>query len=150
VLQQERLSAIVENSDGANISKDLNGIIRWNRGAERIFGYAPGEIIGRHISTLAVPERIDEIPDILSHLGRGERVDHYQSKRKTKDGRVLTISLTVSPTRLFRMAQARAGSPQSFSANRTGKDDPANTGQAARRCAIEFKCAGCCIQKGVL
>jgi len=97
---QERLSAIVENSDDAIISKDLNGIIRsWNRGAERIFGYTPEEIIGRHISTLAVPERIDEIPDILSHLARGERVDHYQTKRQTKDGKVLTISLTVSPVR---------------------------------------------------
>jgi PAS domain S-box-containing protein len=97
---QERLSAIVENSDDAIISKDLNGIIRsWNRGAERIFGYTPEEIIGRHISTLAVPERIDEIPDILSHLARGERVDHYRTKRKTKEGKVLTISLTVSPVR---------------------------------------------------
>ena len=97
---QERLSAIVENSDDAIISKDLNGIIRsWNRGAERIFGYTPEEIIGRHISTLAVPERIDEIPDILSHLARGERVDHYETKRQTKDGKVLTISLTVSPVR---------------------------------------------------
>ena len=97
---QERLSAIVENSDDAIISKDLNGIIRsWNRGAERIFGYTPEEIIGRHISTLAVPERIDEIPNILSHLARGERVDHYQTKRQTKDGKVLTISLTVSPVR---------------------------------------------------
>lgn len=97
---QERLSAIVENSDDAIISKDLNGIIRsWNRGAERIFGYTPEEIIGRHISTLAVPERIDEIPDILSHLARGERLDHYQTKRQTKDGKVLTISLTVSPVR---------------------------------------------------
>ena len=97
---QQRLSAIVESSDDAIISKDMNGIIRsWNRGAERIFGYTPEEIIGRHISTLAVPERIDEIPDILARLAQGERVDHYQTKRQTKDGRVLTISLTVSPIR---------------------------------------------------
>ena len=97
---QQRLSAIVESSDDAIISKDMNGIIRsWNRGAERIFGYTPEEIIGQHISTLAVPERVDEIPDILARLAQGERVDHYQTKRKTKDGRVLTISLTVSPIR---------------------------------------------------
>ena len=97
---QQRLSAIVESSDDAIISKDMNGIIRsWNRGAERIFGYTPEEIIGRHISTLAVPERVDEIPDILARLAQGERVDHYQTKRQTKDGRVLTISLTVSPIR---------------------------------------------------
>ena len=97
---QQRLSAIVESSDDAIISKDMNGIIRsWNQGAERIFGYRPEEIIGRHISTLAVPERIDEIPDILGRLAKGERVDHYQTKRKTKHGKVLTISLTVSPIR---------------------------------------------------
>ncbi len=97
---QQRLSAIVESSDDAIISKDMNGIVRsWNRGAERIFGYKPEEIIGRHISTLAVPERVDEIPDILARLAQGERVDHYQTKRQTKDGRVLTISLTVSPIR---------------------------------------------------
>ncbi len=97
---QEKLSAIVESSDDAIISKDLNGIIRsWNRGAQRIFGYTEEEIIGQHISTLAVPDRIDEFPDILGRLARGERIDHYQTKRKTKDGRVLTISLTVSPLR---------------------------------------------------
>jgi hypothetical protein len=97
---QERLAAIVESSDDAIISKDLNGIIQsWNRGAERIFGYKADEIIGKHISTLAAPEVIDEIPDILSRIARGERVDHYQTKRKTKDGRILTLSLTVSPIR---------------------------------------------------
>ena len=97
---RERLASIVESSADAIISKDLNGIIRsWNRGAERIFGYTPGEIIGRNISTLAVPERIDEFPDILARLARGERVDHNQTKRKTKDGRVLTLSITVSPLR---------------------------------------------------
>jgi PAS domain S-box-containing protein len=95
---QQRLGAIVESSDDAIIAKDLNGFIRsWNRGAERIFGYTADEVIGQHISILAAPDRIDEIPDILSRLRRGERVDHYKTKRKTKDGRILTISLTVSP-----------------------------------------------------
>jgi PAS domain S-box-containing protein len=97
---QERLAAIVESSDDAIISKDLNGIIRsWNRGAERIFGYQADEIIGKHISMLAAPEVIDEIPDILKRIARGERVDHYKTKRKTKDGRILTLSLTISPIR---------------------------------------------------
>jgi PAS domain S-box-containing protein len=97
---QERLAAIVESSDDAIIGKDLNGIIQsWNRGAERIFGYQAHEIIGKHISTLAAPEVIDEIPGILKRIARGERVDHYQTKRKTKDGRILTLSLTVSPIR---------------------------------------------------
>ncbi len=97
---QEHLAAIVESSDDAIISKDLNGIIRsWNRGAERIFGYTADEIIGKHISTLAAPERIEEIPDILARISRGERIDHYKTRRKTKDGRILSISLTVSPVR---------------------------------------------------
>ncbi|HEX4594997.1 MAG TPA: PAS domain S-box protein [Bryobacteraceae bacterium] len=97
---RERLAAIVESSDDAIISKSLSGIIQtWNRGAERIFGYKSEEIIGKHISTLAAPETVDEIPDILQRIARGERVDHYQTKRKTKDGRILTVSLTVSPIR---------------------------------------------------
>ncbi len=97
---QEHLAAIIESSDDAIISKDLNGIIRtWNRSAERIFGYTAEEAVGRHISMLAVPERIDEIPNILERISRGDRIDHYQTKRKTKDGRVLSISLTVSPIR---------------------------------------------------
>ncbi len=97
---QERMAAIVESSDDAIISKDLNGIIRsWNPGAERIFGYAADEIVGQHISTIAAPDRIDEIPGILERIKRGERVDHYETKRKTKDGRILTVSLTISPIR---------------------------------------------------
>lgn len=96
----ERLAAIVESSDDAIISKDLQGYIRtWNKGAERIFGYTSDEIIGRHISILAAPDRVDEIPNILDRIRRGERVDHYQTKRKTKSGRILTVSLTVSPIR---------------------------------------------------
>ena len=95
---QQRLGAIVESSDDAIIAKDLNGVIlSWNRAAERIFGYTADEVIGQHISILAAPDRIDEIPDILSRLRRGERVDHYKTKRKTKDGKILTVSLTVSP-----------------------------------------------------
>lgn len=97
---QARLAAIVESSDDAIISKDLNGIIQsWNRGAERLFGYTPEEAIGRHISMIAAPEVVDEIPNILARIARGERIDHYQTKRKTKDGRILSVSLTVSPIR---------------------------------------------------
>uniref|UniRef100_Q01UA9 histidine kinase n=1 Tax=Solibacter usitatus (strain Ellin6076) TaxID=234267 RepID=Q01UA9_SOLUE len=97
---QERMAAIVESSDDAILSKDLNGIIQsWNRGAERIFGYKADEIVGKHISTLAAPDAVDEIPNILDRLRRGERVDHYQTRRMTKDGRILTVSLTVSPIR---------------------------------------------------
>lgn len=97
---QEHLAAIVECSDDPIISKDLSGVIRtWNRAAERIFGYTAEEAVGQHISMLAAPDRVDEIPDILLRISRGERVDHYRTLRKTKDGRILSISLTVSPVR---------------------------------------------------
>jgi PAS domain S-box-containing protein len=97
---RDHLAAIVESSDDAIVGKDLNGIIRsWNRGAERIFGYSAEEIIGQHISILAPAEVADDIPRILGRIARGERVEHYQTKRKTKDGRILTVSLTVSPVR---------------------------------------------------
>src|SRR5919106_1408082 len=76
-----RLAAIVESSDDVIISKDLNGIIRsWNRGAERIFGYTAKEAIGQPVTMLAVPERVDEIPDILERIRRGERIDHYETQ----------------------------------------------------------------------
>ncbi len=97
---QEHLAAIVESSDDPIISKDLSGVIRtWNRAAERVFGYTAEEAIGQHISLLAAPDRVDEIPDILQRISRGERVDHYHTLRKTKDGRILAVSLTVSPVR---------------------------------------------------
>jgi PAS domain S-box-containing protein len=97
---QARLAAIVESADDAIISKDLDGfILSWNSGAQRIFGYTAEEVIGQHISMLAAPDCLDEIPAILARLRRGERVDHYQTRRRTKDGRILTVSLTISPIR---------------------------------------------------
>ena len=96
----EYLAAIVESSQDAIISKDLQGIIRsWNRGAERIFGYTAEEAVGQHISLLVVPDRADEIPNILQRITRGERIEHYETMRRAKDGRLLFISLTVSPIR---------------------------------------------------
>jgi len=93
-----RLAAIVESSDDAIISKDLDGTIRsWNRGAQRLFGYAPGEIIGRPVTLLIPPDHLDEEAEILSRVRRGERVDHYQTTRITKDGRSVEVFLTVSP-----------------------------------------------------
>jgi PAS domain S-box-containing protein len=95
---QSRMAAIVESSNDAILSKDMQGVIRsWNRGAERIFGYRADEVIGKPVSILAVPESIDEIPKILAAIARGEHVDPYETKRRTKDGRVLTVSLAVSP-----------------------------------------------------
>jgi PAS domain S-box-containing protein len=94
------LAAIVESSDDAIISKDLNGVVTsWNRGAEAIFGYRAEEMIGRHISVLFPPDRLAEEDDILARLRRGERVDHFETVRRRKDGRDIDVSLTISPVR---------------------------------------------------
>jgi len=94
------LAAVVENSDDAIITKNLNGIITgWNKGAERIFGYTAEETIGKPVSMLIPVERQNEEPDILARLRRGQRIDHYETVRQRKDGSLLNISLTVSPVR---------------------------------------------------
>jgi PAS domain S-box-containing protein len=96
----QQLVAIVESSEDAIISKDLSGIIvTWNQGAERLFGYKPEEIIGKSVTTLMPPERVDEEPGILARIRRGERLDHYETVRRRKDGSLIDISLTVSPVR---------------------------------------------------
>jgi len=93
-----RLAAIIESSDDAIISKDLNGIITsWNVAAERLFGYRHDEIIGQSILTLIPPDRQHEEPRILGRIRRGERIDHYETVRRRKDGSLLDISVTVSP-----------------------------------------------------
>jgi len=95
-----RLAAIIESSDDAIISKNLDGIITsWNRGAERLFGYQAEEVIGQPITLLIPEDRQDEEPRILERLRRGERVDHFETVRRRKDGRQVAISLTVSPVR---------------------------------------------------
>ena len=95
-----RLAAIVESSDDIIVSKTLDGIITsWNRGAERILGYTAEEVIGRHISTLMPPEVREDAERILGRIRRGEKVDHYETKRIRKDGTVIDISVTVSPLR---------------------------------------------------
>jgi PAS domain S-box-containing protein len=97
-LVREHLTAIVESSDDAIVSKTLDGIITsWNRGAERIFGYTADEAIGQHIS-LIIPDACKaEEDDVLARLRRGERVDHFETMRRTKTGREIPISVTVSP-----------------------------------------------------
>ena len=94
------LAAIVESSDDAIVSKTLEGrILSWNPGATRIFGYQPAEVIGKPI-TIIIPEELHgEELQILAKLRRGERIDHFDTVRVTKDGRRLAISLTVSPVR---------------------------------------------------
>jgi PAS domain S-box-containing protein len=94
------LNAIIDSSDDAIISKDLNGIVTsWNKSAERLFGYTATEMVGQSITILIPIDRQDEEPKILSRLRRGERVDHFQTVRKRKDGSLLEISLTISPIR---------------------------------------------------
>jgi PAS domain S-box-containing protein len=96
----QRLASIVQSSDDAIISKDLNGIIAsWNCGAQRVFGYTAEEMIGRPVSVLIPSERENEEPGILQRIRRGERIDHYETIRRRKDGSLIDISLTVSPIR---------------------------------------------------
>jgi PAS domain S-box-containing protein len=92
------LAAIVNSSGDAILSKNLDGVITfWNRGAERMFGYTATEVIGKHVSILFPPDRVDEEPGILERIRRGELIDHYETIRVRKDGTPLDISLTVSP-----------------------------------------------------
>jgi two-component system cell cycle sensor histidine kinase/response regulator CckA len=95
------LTAIVDSSDDAIISKDLNGVVTsWNKSAERLFGYTQEEAAGRTIAELVIPDdRQDEEPDILARLRSGERVDHFETVRRRKDGSLLDVSLTISPVR---------------------------------------------------
>lgn len=94
------LSAIVNSTDDAIISKNLNGIITsWNPSAERIFGYLPGEIIGQSVLKLIPQDRQDEETLILSRIRKGERVQYFHTKRMTKSGRLIDVSLTISPVK---------------------------------------------------
>jgi len=96
----QQLISIVESSEDAIISKGLDGIIRtWNSGAERLFGYTVREAIGQPVTILFPPGREDEEPGILARIRGGERIEHYETVRRRKDGSLVDISLTVSPVR---------------------------------------------------
>ncbi len=95
-----RLSAIVESSDDAIVSKDLNGtVMSWNRAAERMFGYTAHEMVGKPITTIIPAERLGEEDHVLDCVRRGIGVDHYETERRHKDGHIVDVSLTVSPIR---------------------------------------------------
>lgn len=94
------LAAIVEGSDDAIISKDLDGVIRsWNGGAARLFGYTPEEAVGRPVTMLIPEDRLNEEPLILAGIRAGERFEHFETVRRRKDGAPVDISLTISPIR---------------------------------------------------
>jgi PAS domain S-box-containing protein len=95
-----RLSAIVESSDDAIISKTLDGIIvSWNKGAERLYGYTTKEIVEKPLSILIPPDHPDELPEIMERLKRGEHIEHFETKRLRKDGSKVDVSLTISPVK---------------------------------------------------
>lgn len=97
---RSHLSAIVESSDDAILSKTLEGIIQsWNKGAERVFGYTAEEAIGQPVLMLIPQDRHDEEPAIIARIRGGERVDHFETVRRRKDGSLIDISLTISPIR---------------------------------------------------
>ncbi len=97
---REQLASIVESSDDAIISKDLNGIIvSWNSSARHLFGYSADEVIGKPITILIPAELQDEEPKILERIRRGERIEHYETVRRRKDGSLIDLSLTVSPVK---------------------------------------------------
>lgn len=96
----QRYAAIVESSDDAILAKDLMGtIVSWNAGASKLFGYTAEEAIGRPVAMLIPRDRENEEPDILSRIRRGERIDHYETIRRRKDGSLVEISISVSPIR---------------------------------------------------
>jgi PAS domain S-box-containing protein len=97
-ISSKLLASIVDSSDDAIIGKTLDGVITtWNKSAERMYGYRAEEIIGRSVSLLIPPGLPDEMDEILNRIRAGERVDHYETRRRTKDGATITVSLTVSP-----------------------------------------------------
>jgi PAS domain S-box-containing protein len=94
----QHYAAIVESSDDAILSKDLDGVITsWNRGAQRLFGYTAEEAVGSSVTIIIPTDRHDEEPMILERVGRGERIDHYETVRQRKDGSLGDISIAVSP-----------------------------------------------------
>ena len=95
---RQLLASVIDSSDDAIITEDLNGTITsWNEGAHRIFWYTAQEAIGQPLSMLAAPERGDEMPEMLDRIRSGERIDHYQTLRRTKSGQRIYASISMSP-----------------------------------------------------
>src|ERR1041385_1155030 len=93
-----RLAAIVKSAEDAIISKTITGIVlTWNPGAERLYGYSAEDMLGQDITILLPPDRANEETFILERIGRGERVNHFDTVRRRKDGRLINVSIAISP-----------------------------------------------------
>jgi len=126
-----QLAAIVDSSDDAIVGKTLDGVITsWNRGAQDIFGFSAAEAIGQHIFLIIPEDRREEEHEVLSRLRRGEKIDHFETIRLTKDGRRITVSLTVSPI--------RDGSGAIIGASKVARDitERVNAQEAIRRAQL--------------
>ena len=94
------LAAIVESADDAIFAKALDGtILSWNTGARRMYGYSPEEIVGQRVFRLAPPDRHPEIVEILERIGRGERIEHFETERVRRNGERFPVSVAISPVR---------------------------------------------------
>jgi PAS domain S-box-containing protein len=97
---RELLASIVGDSDDAILSKTLDGtILTWNKAAERMYGYRPEEVIGKNVSMLLPEDRVQEAHEILNRLSRGDKIDRYETRRLTKDNRILYVAIAISPIR---------------------------------------------------
>jgi PAS domain S-box-containing protein len=124
---RHRLAAIVDSSDDVIVSKTLDGIITsWNHSAERLFGWTAAGAIGKHITLIIPDDRRSEEDDVLARLRRGERVDHFETVRRRKDGSLVDVSITVSPVRdgfgqTWGPPRSRATSPSGGASSRSAK-----------------------------
>lgn len=148
-----RLAAIVESSEDAIVSKDTNGVIvSWNRGAEQLFGYSAAEAIGRSITMIIPTDRLDEEPAILGRICRGERLEHFETIRRRKDGTLRDVSLTVSPivdaagrivgvSKIARDVTARKRADRALQKSQCQLEAALKTAQAAARAKDQFLAA---------
>jgi PAS domain S-box-containing protein len=133
-----RLAAVVESSEDAIVSKTLNGTITaWNPGAETLFGYSSSDAVGKPMRMLLPPERANEEFDILARIGRGERVQHFETVRLRKDGRKIDVSVTISPIKDSRGAIVGASNVARDISERRRSEQALNESFAASEHALK-------------